>query len=428
MLSASPSKRGSEGIRPIIRLSARARLQEAVWEARTSLEQVSGLPTPVRPRRWLIWLSAVAEQLAQRLCLQQLRRRAAFPARWLRSAHRFAGHLCLLGLLGALLLGGGFQGAFAQPVENNQGGIALAWQRIVGEGQDLTAAYASIPAVPVLIQRVRPAAEAITIDEQVVASARKEVIVYTVQSGDSLSAIAERFGLSVETLYWFNELKSADLLSVGQELKIPPVDGLIHEVKEGETLDSIAEKYGVRKGNMIAYAANNLREPYTLQVGQKIFVPGASKPIPRPTVTAKGRPSYIRLTAPPYAALPGGERFSWPVIGRITERFGWTGSRWHTGLDIATSWGTPIYSAAAGTVTYAGWRGTLGYMVEIDHGEGWITRYGHMAQQPDVSVGQWVERGQLIGYIGCTGKCTGPHLHFEVLYQGAYTDPLDYLQ
>jgi len=334
-----------------------------------------------------------------------------------------------LGLLLLLLVGGGFRGAFAQPVENNQGGIALAWQQIRGgEDQGLASAYASVPAVPVLIQRVRPESQAITIDEQVVASARQEVIVYQVQSGDSLSAIADRFGLSVETLYWFNQLKSADLLTVGQELKIPPVDGLIHEVKEGETLESIAEKYGVRKGNMIAYAPNNLREPYTLEVGQKIFVPGASKPIPRPVVVSRSRPSYVRLTAPAYAALPGGERFSWPVVGRITERFGWTGSRWHTGVDIATSWGTPIYSAAAGTVVYAGWRGTLGYMVEIDHGEGWVTRYGHLAQQPDVSAGQWVERGQLLGYIGCTGKCTGPHLHFEVLYQGAYTNPLDYLQ
>lgn len=428
MPSSSPWKSGSEGIRPIFRLSARARLQEAVWEARSSLEQVSGLPAPIRPRRWLAWFSVAAEWLIHIVRRLRPQRRPALSGRWLYTCRRLPAHLGLLALLGLLLVGGGFRGAFAQPVESNQGGIALAWQRIGREAQDLSVVYASVPAVPVVIQRLRPSAEAITIDEQAVASARKEVIVYTVQPGDNLSAIAERFGLGIETIYWFNELKSADLLSVGQELKIPPVDGLIHEVKEGETLDSIAEKYGVRKGNMIAYAPNNLKEPYTLQVGQKIFVPGASKPIPRPAVTAKGRPAYVRLTAPPYAALPGGERFSWPVIGRITERFGWTGSRWHTGLDIATSWGTPIYSAAAGTVTYAGWRGTLGYMVEIDHGEGWVTRYGHMAQQPDVSPGQWVERGQLIGYIGCTGKCTGPHLHFEVLYQGAYTDPLDYLQ
>ena len=75
----------------------------------------------------------------------------------------------------------------------------------------------------------------------------------------------------------------------------------------------------------------------------------------------------------------------------------------------------------------AGWQSGYGYMVEINHGDGWVTRYGHMAQQPEVSSGVWVGRGQLIGYMGCTGNCTGPHVHFEIRYDGANCNPLDYL-
>jgi len=328
-------------------------------------------------------------------------------------------------------MGGGFQGVLAYPVQTNAGNFTLAWQSLQpAETENLLSAYASIPVMPIVVQRPLPdrvetlPAEASPPSQL---TQRSGVFTYTVQSGDTLTAIAAQFGLHIETLYWYNNLKSADLLSVDQQLRIPETDGLIHEVKEGETLDSIAEKYGVRKGSLIAYAANGLREPYNLVVGQKLFVPGASKPIPRPVIATAPRATF-RFNAPSYASLPGGERFSWPAVGRITERFGWTGSRWHTGLDIATSWGTPIYSAAAGTVTQAGWSGSLGYMVEIDHGEGWVTRYGHMAQQPEVWVGQWVERGQLIGYVGCTGRCTGPHVHFEIRYQNAYCDPLDYLQ
>jgi murein DD-endopeptidase MepM/ murein hydrolase activator NlpD len=289
--------------------------------------------------------------------------------------------------------------------------------------------YATIPAMPLILQQSRQSlGEAFPIEEDQSAAValRSEVISYTVQEGDTLIAIGVQFGVSIETLYWFNSLKSADLLSIDQVLRIPPVDGLVYEVKAGDTLDSIAEAFKVRKGNLIAYVANDLREPYALQEGQKLYVPGASKPIPRPPAAPRGRP--FRLSAPAYASLPGGELFSWPTSGRITDRFGWTGRRWHNAIDIAAAWGTPIYAAAAGTVTMAGWQSGYGYMVEISHGDGWVTRYGHMAQQPEVSVDQWVGRGQLIGYIGCTGNCTGPHVHFEIRSYGANCNPLDYLQ
>lgn len=448
MARAWPWPHGS-GKTTLPRLSARVRFYEAIAEARSSLAQFSGIPAAPAKRTWWsrLLLLALPVKATWEAGRQAWRERISAWGRRCRPAvvlhappridaisppwGRLATHVGGLFLLLLLLLGGGFQGVLAYPVQTNAGGFTLAWQSLQPAAtENLMAVYASIPAMPLVVKRPLPGrAEALPIETSLPSplTQRSGVITYTVQSGDTLTSIAAQFGLRIETLYWYNSLKSADLLSVDQKLRVPETDGLIHEVKEGETLDSIAEAYGVRKGNLIAYAANGLREPYNLVVGQKLFVPGASKPIPRPVVAAAPRANF-RFNAPSYASLPGGERFSWPAMGRITDRFGWTGSRWHTGLDIATSWGTPIYSAAAGTVTHAGWSGGLGYMVEIDHGDGWTTRYGHMAQQPEVQVGQWVERGQLIGYVGCTGWCTGAHVHFEIRYLGSYCDPLDYLQ
>lgn len=440
MARAWPWIHGSGRKQAVPRLSARVRLYESIAEAQSALAQFSGIPLfpPPRLLGGGVWWLLLSSNWINRFVVHDKSRPAraqptAFRGNVVSSTwSRLAPHVGGFFLLLLLLLGGGFQGVLAHPVQTNAGDFTLAWQSLQSDlaVENLQAAYATIPAMPIVVRRPLPTGGE-TLPAEVNPPDRKPqrsgVITYTVQAGDTLTAIAAQFGLRIETLYWYNGLKSADLLSVDQQLRIPETDGLIHEVKEGETLDSIAEKYGVRKGNLIAYAANGLREPYNLVVGQKLFVPGASKPIPRPVVATVPR-ANIRLSAPSYAALPGGERFSWPTLGRITERFGWTGSRWHTGLDVATAWGTPIYSAAAGTVTQAGWSGRLGYMVEIDHGEGWVTRYGHMARQPEVWVGQWVERGQLIGYVGCSGYCTGPHVHFEIRYRGDYCDPLDYLQ
>jgi murein DD-endopeptidase MepM/ murein hydrolase activator NlpD len=456
-----PWTHGLERTEAAARLSARMRLDEAITEAQSSLEQFSGMAARSLGRHRLAGFLSGFQGLGLRWKWTWNQGPAAWGARiWERvwpngrvrvtvrvpeqpvpslplAWPRLAAHAGLLGLMAALLFAGGLQGVLAQPVQANYGGVSLAWQglRPADEEEGVLSAYASIPAMPIVLQHPLPGPTDLT-PEDVLAQepaaapvpARSEVITYTVQEGDTLIGIAVQYGLHIETLYWFNSLKSADLLSIDQELQIPPTDGLNYKVQDGDTLDSVAEAFKVRKGNLIAYVPNDLREPYTLQADQIIFVPGASKPIPHPVVVNSGRPVSFRLSAPAYAALPGGERFSWPAIGHITDGFGWTGTRWHNAIDIAAPWGTPIYAAAAGTVITAGWEKGYGYMVAIDHGEGWETRYGHMAQQPEVAVGQWVDRGQLIGYIGCTGNCTGPHVHFEVRYQGGACNPLDYLQ
>src|SRR4051794_3864072 len=116
----------------------------------------------------------------------------------------------------------------------------------------------------------------------------------------------------------------------------------------------------------------------------------------------------------------------WPVNGPITSPFGERWGRMHEGIDIGVGYGTPIAAAASGTVVYAGWESGYGNFVVIDHGNGLATAYGHQSRIA-VSNGESVSQGQVIGYVGCTGHCFGPHLHFEVRVNGAPVDPLGYL-
>ncbi|HEX3687636.1 MAG TPA: peptidoglycan DD-metalloendopeptidase family protein [Gaiellaceae bacterium] len=128
----------------------------------------------------------------------------------------------------------------------------------------------------------------------------------------------------------------------------------------------------------------------------------------------------------PGDATPSAAGFIWPVNGPVTSPFGWRWGRMHEGIDIGVGYGTPIHAAASGRVVYAGWMSGYGNLVAIDHGRGISTAYGHQSSIA-VSVGEIVSQGQTIGYVGCTGHCFGPHLHFEVRINGSPVDPLGYL-
>jgi murein DD-endopeptidase MepM/ murein hydrolase activator NlpD len=128
----------------------------------------------------------------------------------------------------------------------------------------------------------------------------------------------------------------------------------------------------------------------------------------------------------PGDVTPSASGFIWPVNGPVTSPFGWRWGRMHEGIDIGVGYGTPIRAAASGRVVYAGWMSGYGNLVAIDHGQGISTAYGHQSSIA-VSVGEVVSQGQTIGYVGCTGHCFGPHLHFEVRVNGAPVDPLGYL-
>jgi murein DD-endopeptidase MepM/ murein hydrolase activator NlpD len=236
----------------------------------------------------------------------------------------------------------------------------------------------------------------------------REVITYTVREGDSLWSIAARFGLDVDTLRWSNEdlVRNPDLLSVGQELTILPVKGAYHTVQTGETVETIALAYGVTPTVIIDYPLNDLRPPYQVKEGQKLVVPGGRRELhwPQPD-------------------LSPGSPFAWPVVGQITQGY----SKKHPALDLGAPYGSSVYAAQTGTVTHSGWARTgYGYTVILDHGEGVQSLYSHM-KGTWVTVGQKVERGQLIGEVGSTGHSTGPHVHFEIRVEGKRVDPGGYL-
>ena len=134
----------------------------------------------------------------------------------------------------------------------------------------------------------------------------------------------------------------------------------------------------------------------------------------------------IRAAQVGQTSTPSSAGLIWPVSGPITSPFGWRWGRMHQGIDIGVPMGTPIKAAAAGTVIYCGWESGYGNLTVIDHGGNLATAYGHQSSIA-VSCGEQVAQGQVIGYVGCTGHCTGPHLHFEVRIDGNPVDPMGYL-
>jgi murein DD-endopeptidase MepM/ murein hydrolase activator NlpD len=141
-------------------------------------------------------------------------------------------------------------------------------------------------------------------------------------------------------------------------------------------------------------------------------------------IAAQIRAAQAQNTGP--TQTPSNAGLIWPVQGPVTSPFGWRWGRMHEGIDIGVGYGTPIHAAAGGTVIYCGWEEGYGNFVVIDHGGNLATAYGHQSSIA-VTCGQQVNQGQVIGYVGCTGHCFGPHLHFEVRVNGNPVDPLGYL-
>ncbi|HXR27610.1 MAG TPA: M23 family metallopeptidase [Candidatus Baltobacteraceae bacterium] len=257
------------------------------------------------------------------------------------------------------------------------------------------------------------------------AQAPFEVRVYAVARGDTLTGIAARFGLSMMTLWWANTLSSKDQLHVGQLLRIPPVDGVLYTAQEGDTVAGVAGRF---HADPAAVAAYNGLPTDELTLGQQVMIPNGvgssiaaapTTPAARPTSKAAAVSVATGCTACGFAPL------AWPVPGGyISQPFGCTGfyaepplgncPHFHRGIDIAAPTGTRIVAAAAGTVTFAGWKNNGGgYQVWISDGHDFYTGYHHMSAVL-VHTGQRVGRGQLIGRVGMTGDATGPHCHFEV--------------
>lgn len=253
---------------------------------------------------------------------------------------------------------------------------------------------------------------------------RSETIEYTVKEGETLSEIAEKFGISTDTIRWENNLASKDSIKVGQTLSILPVSGISHKVKKGDTVYSIAKKFDVDAQGIVNYPFNAFvnDETFELAIGQTILVPGGVKPEAQSTVTYTARAKQVTPNA---GTVVASGRFVWPAQGRLTQYFAW----YHKALDIANASAPPVLAADAGTVVVAGWPDNYGYgnRVVIDHGNGFRTLYAHLSRFY-VVPGQTVKRGDSIGQMGNTGRSTGTHLHFEVIQNGVHLNPLTVLQ
>lgn len=258
--------------------------------------------------------------------------------------------------------------------------------------------------------------------------------VHTIEDGESLSVIAQRYGVSVETIMWENNLPNANSIRAGQKLLVPPVDGVSYDIASGDTLDKVAKKYNITKEAIIA---QNALDGETLVKGQSIFLPGAKIIAPVNTVASNYRVSSVTRDARTYSnstnAPAVGRVFIYPTKGKITNGY----HSGHYAIDIADSSQPPIWAAGAGTiekvVTGCNGQGSkcgggYGNHVIIDHGNGLKTLYGHF-DSVDVSVGQWVNQGDVLGIMGNTGRVygvTGIHLHWEVIQDGVKEYPGDY--
>lgn len=350
---------------------------------------------------------------------------------------------------------------------------------------------------------------------------RDRILTYDVRPGDTVGAIAGRFGLEANTILSANELDEPILIYAGQKLIIPPPNSMVAKVQPGDSLNSLAARWGVEPETIAEYPGNDITDPDTVVAGQSLVIPteqasgapkvadpkatgtapsnnqpqpdasqpdfassdpatGARKPAestapvspsaepehtpPASSQQSAAEPGPAQEPAPSpspeagtpipsqpspastkdtpddgrsQAAHPRGN-FIWPAKGTITQHFGPTNAatdppyeghpHFHTGLDIANDRNTPVVAADDGIVVFAGWATDgLGYTVKIDHADGFVTWYGHLAEPPSVKPGDSVGKGEDLGPMGNTGNSAGPHVHFKIVHHDTYLNPVEHL-
>ena len=277
---------------------------------------------------------------------------------------------------------------------------------------------------------------------------------HTVTAGETWRGIATRYDLDIATLEAVNpNLTPGASLLPGGTLIIPPQRGVLTTLDVGQNLLGLALEYGLSPRELIRL--NGFTDASSLVAGQRVFLPARaltstgltsapneelSTSTPASTTERRAQlqaqsvqlvsraPQLLRFYEPP------AQNYIWPLArkGRISSRFGRRnisvrGNTFHAGVDIAAPPGTPILAVQDGVVTRSGWGGSYGYVVYVEHPNGAQTRYAHM-RRIAVRSGQRVQQGDVLGEVGSTGASTGPHLHFELRFNGYAADPLGYLE
>lgn len=265
---------------------------------------------------------------------------------------------------------------------------------------------------------------------------RYEASIYRVSRGDAILRIAEQFKLKTETLLYVNtQLEdNPHNLKPGMELIIPPVDGLYYEWKEGDTFESVADKFDANPEDIINFPGNkiDLTNP-TVEPGTKVMIPGGKRELRDWTqdlqTAARGANTGTGggNAANTCGGGPVASGFGWPAGSHVISGNGYGPG--HLGLDIQANEGDPVYAAGSGVVTMAqgGWNYGYGNVVQIDHGNGYVTVYAHLSAIY-VSLCTPVGQGAVIGAAGNTGNSFGTHLHFEVRFGGSNINPYDIVQ
>ena len=262
-------------------------------------------------------------------------------------------------------------------------------------------------------------------------------VTYTVTSGDSYYSIAEKYGLSVEDLMKLNLGYDPKILRVGDVLTISNavpyltvvnverqryVQDVPYQVEYTDDSSMYQGEYKVTSPGV--YGKADVTANVTYINGEEM----EREVVASVTLSQPVTEQQLRGTKERPTWYPTGS-FSWPCTGILTSRFGYRsllGSTYHSGIDIGNSYGTSIYASDGGTVTYSGWMSGYGYLIIIDHGNGYQTYYGHNSSLV-ASLGQKVHKGQLIARMGSTGRSTGNHCHFGIKLNGTFLNPLNYL-
>ncbi|EQA37457.1 peptidase, M23 family [Leptospira inadai serovar Lyme str. 10] len=230
-----------------------------------------------------------------------------------------------------------------------------------------------------------------------------KVITYKVKRNESLSEIATRFKVSMESIAGSSNINLEETLYPGQILQIPNKQGLLYKVKAGDTIARVASLYKVNLDEILE--ENKLDDLDVLRPGQKVFLPGAVIPDPTP-------------------------KWVVPVSSHIvTSNFGWRTfpqHKFHEALDLKANY-EAVMAARNGKVIFAGWMGGYGNAIVLEHNDDFKTLYAHNSRL-NVKRGDYVVGGKKIATSGCTGYCFGPHLHFEVIHKGKSVNPAKYLK